>query len=89
MISQDEAPDDGCEEVNLLTANGLAKRLHVSLRQVYRLDKSGSVPAPLRIGGCVRWHPDEIDRWLKCGALPREQWEKQRNADLGPIVETS
>ena len=46
MIAENEPQDDGLEDENLMTAGDLAKRLRVSLRQVYRLDKSGSVTAP-------------------------------------------
>ena len=89
MIAASEPNDNGCDDPRLLTAGDLAKRLRVSIRQVYRLDKSGSVPAPLRIGGCTRWRGDEISRWLQCGGPPRVEWEKQRDAELAPTVETS
>ena len=78
MIVDSKQPDDGCDEPKLLTQGDLAKRLRISIRQVRRLDKSGSLPRPLRLGQCVRWHPDEIDRWLKCGAPMRSAWERQQ-----------
>ena len=81
--------DDAREDPRLLTAGDLAKRLRVSLRQVYRLDKSGSLPASLKIGQCVRWDPSEIDRWLKAGAPPRDVWEARRGAELASTVEVS
>ena len=87
MIAK-KLPDDGCEDSRLLTAGDLAKRLRISLRQVYRLDKSGSLPAPLKIGQCVRWDPVEIDRWVRCGAPARSGWEKRRDAEHVPTVET-
>ena len=70
----------GANGTELLTAGGLARRLRISIRQVHRLDKSGSVPAPLRIGASIRWHPDEIDRWLQCGAPVRSVWEQRQAA---------
>ena len=88
MIAEN-VTDNGCADATLLTAGDLAKRLRVSLRQVYRLDKSGSVPRPLRIGMCVRWDPAEIDRWVQCGAPCRAEWELQRNTELAPIAETT
>ena len=89
MIAENKSPDDGLEDVNLLTAGDLARRLKVSLRQVYRLDKSGSLPTSLKIGRCIRWAPAEIDRWLKAGAPPRDEWELKRDAELAPTVEAS
>ena len=80
MIAEN-VTDNGCEDSKLLTAGDLARQLRISLRQVYRLDKSGSLPASLKIGQCVRWDPVEIDRWVKCGAPCRAEWEKQRDAD--------
>lgn len=72
----------GANGAPLLTAGDLAKRLRISIRQVHRLDKSGSVPRPLRIGACVRWNLDEVDRWLRCGAPLRTKWETLRQAKM-------
>ena len=83
MIAENKLQNDGYDDLELLTAGGLARRLKVSLRQVYRLDKSGSVPAPLRIGGCVRWREDEISEWLKCGAPVRSEWEQRATQTVG------
>ena len=78
MIAASEPQDNGRDDPKLLTAGDLAKQLRVSLRQVYRLDKSGSLPASLKIGQCVRWDPAEIDRWVKAGAPVRAEWEQQQ-----------
>lgn len=91
MIAEglNESQADELDGATLLTAGDLAKRLRVSLRQVYRLDKSGSLPASLKIGQCVQWDPAEIDRWVKAGAPCRLEWEQRRNTELAPIVEVS
>lgn len=79
---------DGCEDpTELLTAGDLAKKLRVSLRQVRRLHTSGLVPAPLKIGGCLRWREGEISEWLKAGAPVRSEWELKRDVELVPTVE--
>ncbi len=78
MIAENESQDDGCEDPKLLTVSTLAGCLSVSVRQAHRMNKAGLIPRPLRIGGVVRWHPDEIERWLKSGAPVRDKWEKQR-----------
>ena len=66
------------DPTGLLTAGDLAKRLRISIRQVRRLDKSGSLPRSLKIGALKRWDPDEITAWLKCGAPVRAEWEKRQ-----------
>ena len=78
MIAENEPQADRCEEPKLLNVSALAKRLSVSVRQAHRMNKAGLIPAPLRIGGVVRWHPDEISRWLKSGAPVRSVWEQGR-----------
>jgi predicted DNA-binding transcriptional regulator AlpA len=40
------------------------------------MDAAGRLPAPLRIGGSVRWRAEEIRDWLDAGAPDRETWER-------------
>jgi excisionase family DNA binding protein len=47
-----------------LTAKQLAELLNVSERHIYRMNASGKLPRPKRIGRCVRWDPDEVRRML-------------------------
>ncbi len=89
MIAENKPPDDGCEDPKLLTQGDLAKRLRISIRQVRRLDKSGSLPRPLKIGALKRWDPDEITAWLKRGTPERAEWEKQQDAEVTPTVENT
>jgi prophage regulatory protein len=51
----------------LLTAADLADLLQVSVRTVWRLRSSASIPLPLRIRGSVRWNREEVERWLEQG----------------------
>ena len=78
MIAENQPPDDECEDPKLLTQGDLARRLRISIRQLRRLDKSASLPLPLRIGTLKRWDPDEISAWLRHGAPMRRVWEKQQ-----------
>jgi len=64
-------------------ANQLAEMLGLSVRTVRRLDCSGKLPRPVRIGGAVRWRRDEIDAWLAAGCPDREQWESIQSHDNG------
>ena len=64
----------------MLRADDLAKLLRMSKRTVFRYECSGRVPAPLRIGGSVRWLGSEIQAWLDAGAPDRKTWETLKGA---------
>lgn len=87
MIAANEPQDDGREDPKLVNVSALARCLSISTRQAHRMNKAGLIPAPLRIGGCVRWREREISEWMRCGAPPRSEWELKRNAELAPTVE--
>jgi len=53
--------------------------LSLSKRQIFRLNSSGQIPAPIRIGGAVRWSAEEISAWLAAGAKDRKTWEAMKN----------
>ena len=59
----------------LLNAKTLGLMLALSKRQVFRLNSSGKIPAPIRIGGAVRWDSQTISDWLAAGAPDRKTWE--------------
>lgn len=64
----------------LLNAKELAKMLSLSKRQVFRLNSCGKLPAPIRIGGSVRWAETTISQWLKAGAPDRKTFEAMQQA---------
>ena len=78
MIAEKVSENNKYEDPKLLNVSALAGCLSVSVRQAHRMNRAGLIPAPLRIGGCVRWREDEISRWLRCGAPVRSVWEQQR-----------
>jgi predicted DNA-binding transcriptional regulator AlpA len=59
----------------LLSAKALGQRLSLSKRQIFRLNSSGRIPAPVRIGGAVRWVDMDIDKWIELGCPPRKDFE--------------
>jgi prophage regulatory protein len=61
-----------------IDANGLAVTLGLSVRTVRRLDSSGKIPRPVRIGGAVRWRTEEIANWLEAGCPDRQRWEAMK-----------
>lgn len=63
---------------------GLARMLGVSVRQVYRLDDAGRLPAPLALGTCKRWSIEEVHAWLRAGAPPRRAWQNLRSVASAP-----
>lgn len=64
----------------LVDARELAHLLGAGLRTVRTWDAAGRLPMPVRIGGAVRWHLEEIRAWLDAGAPDREAWESIRSA---------
>jgi excisionase family DNA binding protein len=52
----------------LLTVHELSSLLKISHRSIWRLVRSGGLPAPLRLGSSSRWRSDEIRVWMNdCG----------------------
>jgi predicted DNA-binding transcriptional regulator AlpA len=47
----------------LLTSRQLAERFQVSIRTIFGWLKAGILPAPLRIGGVLRWRLADIEAW--------------------------
>jgi len=80
MIHPSAESNVNTREVLLIDATGLAKLLGLSLRTVRRLDCSGKLPRPVRIGGAVRWRVEEVTAWLDADCPGREQWQTLRNS---------
>jgi predicted DNA-binding transcriptional regulator AlpA len=57
----------------LITVEQFAEVLQVSVRTVWRLRRSGHVPASIKIAGTVRWRTIDIERWVNrgCPSLKR------------------
>lgn len=63
----------------LWDAKTFGQRLSLSKRQIFRLNSCGKIPAPIRIGGAVRWSAEEISDWLAASAPDRRTWEAMRS----------
>ena len=68
-------------EIQLLTAKELGVLLNLSKRQIFRLNSCGKIPAPIRIGGSVRWAESTIAQWLRAGAPDRKTFEAVRGGE--------
>jgi predicted DNA-binding transcriptional regulator AlpA len=79
-LSAADPPSSATELPLLLSAGDLAKMLRFGLRTIRSMDAAGRLPAPLRIGGSVRWRAEEIRDWLAAGAPDRETWTRIRAA---------
>jgi len=65
----------------LLSAKELAKMLSLSKRQIHRLNSCHRLPAPIRIGGSIRWDLErDIKPWLAAGAPDRKAWVAMKQA---------
>ncbi|MCP4611728.1 MAG: AlpA family phage regulatory protein [Planctomycetes bacterium] len=64
----------------LINAKTLGQMLSLSKRQIFRLNSCGKLPAPIRIGGAVRWPAEEISAWLAASAPDRRTWEQMKQA---------
>ncbi len=67
---------EGCATV--LRLREVAELLGVSARHVERLDSSGLLPRPVRLGRAKRWRRHELTAWLESGAPDRASWERGR-----------
>jgi predicted DNA-binding transcriptional regulator AlpA len=67
-------------KTNLLTARAVGEILSLSKRQVFRLNSSGKIPQPVRIGGSIRWIESQINEWIAAGAPDRKTFETMQQA---------
>ena len=59
----------------LLTLKQVAELLSVSERHVHKLNSSGRLPRPVRLGRSVRWRRVELESWVEAGSPDRARWE--------------
>jgi excisionase family DNA binding protein len=51
----------------LLSAERVAELLDISIRTLWRLRAAGKLPAPIHLGGSVRWRTRDIEAWIASG----------------------
>ena len=73
-----ESKNQTCQ---LLDAKTFGQMLSLSKRQIFRLNSSGKIPAPIRIGGAVRWSESIIAEWLAAGAPDRKTFEAMKGTN--------
>ncbi|MGI6418231.1 MAG: helix-turn-helix transcriptional regulator [Thermoguttaceae bacterium] len=55
------------KDERLMPIQRVAEMLGCSTRKIYSLVESRMMPAPIRLGGSIRWDRDVIDRWIASG----------------------
>lgn len=66
------------QEVLFVSAKELSLMLGVSLRQVWRLNETGKLPRPIRLGGSVKWKLNEIAEWVENNCPDLETWQAMK-----------
>lgn len=46
-----------------------------SRRHVHKLNSTAQIPAPIRIGRCLRWRSSDIAKWIELGCPSRDRFE--------------
>lgn len=64
----------------LLKAKEVGQMLGLSKRQIFRHRDSGKIPAPVQVGGSIRWIESELNRWVLAGAPGRAKWEEMKRS---------
>jgi len=75
MSANSTLSSDQIDESLLVDARKLGQLLNLSLRTIRRLDTSGRLPRPIRLGGVVRWRVSEIRDWVAQNCPDRQAWE--------------
>lgn len=68
------------QKIQLLTAKDAAKICRLSKRSWFRLSSAHRIPAPVKIGGSVRWRLSDIELWLSMSCPNRQEFEARRDA---------
>jgi len=66
----------------LLSAKAVGEMLSLSKRQIFRLNSCAKIPAPIRIGGSVRWAESTITKWLALGAPDRRTFDTMQGDEM-------
>jgi len=79
MTNVKARPNSINEQSIAISARQLSQLLGVSLRQVWRLNATGKLPCPVKIGGSVRWNRAEVIRlFSEAGCPDRQTWEARK-----------
>jgi predicted DNA-binding transcriptional regulator AlpA len=77
-MSANEREGEDAVEPLLVTATVVARLLDISCRSLWRLRSASALPAPVKVGGAVRWRLDEIKKWIADGCPKSEARDNGR-----------
>lgn len=61
----------------LVSGVDAARLVGLSGRTWRRLDLTGQIPKPIRIGGSRRWSVADLTAWIAAGCPGRSRWEQR------------
>jgi len=68
LPAQGSGVTKGTQAMSLLLSQAeLARLLNISSRTISRMNASGKIPKPVRVGRSVLWRREEIERWIEVG----------------------
>lgn len=56
----------------------VSEMLGVCQRHIERLDASGRLPSPIKIGRAKRWLLSDINAWIAAGCPDRDSWQAMK-----------
>ncbi len=54
----------------LIGAKGVAPKLDMSVRHVFRAADAGLIPTGIKVGRLRRWDEAQLDEWIRAGCPP-------------------
>lgn len=70
--------EEKTNQVQLLTAKEAGQICRLSKRSWFRFSACGKIPAPVRIGGSVRWRLSDVESWLAMDCPDRKTFEARQ-----------
>ena len=67
-----------------VSAREAGRLFGIAERSWRRLDSSGQVPRPIRVGSSVRWLVQELEEWGRQGCPDRARWEANGRSGATP-----
>jgi predicted DNA-binding transcriptional regulator AlpA len=61
----------------LITVREVAAALRVSPRQIWKLNSTERLPAPVRLSRSVRWRASDIAEFIRLGCPARDRFEAE------------
>lgn len=65
----------GSPQPLLCDVDEVAFLLNISRATAWKLDSTGRIPRPIRLGRRTLWSRSELDAWVAAGAPLRDRWE--------------